>query len=143
MRKGSGMERKLKVGVHRGAGPPPGYRWNVVLLDQAVREARVFLSEDQYGHLSDQVRHLAEQVDPTHPAGLSVDAVEDFFELREKGGPLGKLNVRLFFFLDKKRKRIVVIGSFKKENNGPTPMGAKITMRRRKRLYEEDARAGF
>src|ERR1035437_8545994 len=121
-----GMEKKFKVGVHRGAGPPPGYQWTVVLPDQAVRESRDFLTEDQYGHLSDQVRFLAEQSDPTHPVGLSVDAVEDFYELREKGGPLGKLNVRLFFFLDKRRKRIVILGGIKKENQGPTPVGTKI-----------------
>jgi hypothetical protein len=55
--------------------------------------------------------------------------------LRDTGGVLGGLNVRVFFCLDKKRSALVVLGTIKKQNNGPTPKGARIRMARRKRKY--------
>lgn len=39
-------KKLLKIGVQRGAGPPPGYRWTVLILDIAFDEAMSFLSED-------------------------------------------------------------------------------------------------
>ena len=42
---------------------------------------------------------------------------------------------RVFFFVHKPQQAIVVLGAIKKENNGPTPLGAKVVMKRRKRLY--------
>jgi hypothetical protein len=81
------------------------------------------------------VQELARQDDPTHCETISLDAVEDFHELRDWGGVLGGLNVRLFFGVDKSNRAIVVIGLIKKQNNGPTPIGDKIRMRRRWRKY--------
>jgi hypothetical protein len=78
---------------------------------------------------------LAHEIDPSHPQTASVDSVEDFYELRDKGGVLGGMNVRIFFLLDKQKSSIVVLGGIKKQNDGPTPLGAKIRMRRRARKY--------
>lgn len=125
----------VKVGVRRGRGPAPGYRWDVLILDIAYAEARKFLNDDQYQHVAMQVKELAREVDPTHSATASIDAVEDFHELRDKGGILGGLNVRVFFFLDKARHALVVLGAIKKPNDGPTPKPDKIRMARRKRRY--------
>jgi hypothetical protein len=36
-----------KIGVRVGGGRPPGYRWNVAILEQAFHEAREFLDDDQ------------------------------------------------------------------------------------------------
>jgi hypothetical protein len=83
-----------------------------------------------------QLRDLAKHRDPTHSESLSLDKIEDFFELREKGGVLGRLNVRVFFGVDKDNRAIVILGVLKKENNGATPVGDKITMRRRWRKYQ-------
>jgi hypothetical protein len=142
--KGQAMAKGLKIGVRVGAGPEPGYEWNVWILDLAYKEAMKFLDEDQYAHLSQQMRELARDQDPTHSAILSVDAVRDFFELREKGGPLGKINVRVFFFPDTREQKpgpanhaIVVLGAIKKENEGRTPPGDIIRIQRRLRKYLE------
>jgi hypothetical protein len=129
--------KAVKIGVKEGGGPPPGYQWNVDILEQSFEEATAFLNEDQYDHLANQVRELARQGDPTHSNTVDVRSVEDFHEIREKGGVLKRLNVRVFFFVHVPSRTIVVLGTIKKENNGPTPMGDKITMRRRKRLYME------
>ena len=130
------MAKDIKVGVERGGGPPPGYRWTVLLLDTAYREAMRFLTEDQYQHLAMQFKELAREEAPTHSVTASVDQVEDFYELRDKGGILGGLNVRVFFSLDRGRSAIVVLGTIKKQNEGPTPKGDKVRMCRRKRMYD-------
>lgn len=65
-----------------------------------------------------------------------MDQVEDFYELRDKGGILGGLNVRVVFALDRGRRALLVLGAIKKQNDGPTPKGDKVRMRRRKRLYD-------
>jgi hypothetical protein len=131
-------ERKeVKVGVREGAGPPPGYQWNVDILDQAYEEAMALLNEDQYDHMARQVKELARQEDPTHSAMVDVRPIEQFYEIRDKGGILGKLNVRVFFFVHKRSRAVVILGTIKKEKEGTTPVGDKITMRRRMRLYLE------
>ena len=68
---------------------------------------------------------------------IDIRPVEDYYELRDKGGILRRLNVRVFFFVHKPTRTIVALGTIKKENNGQTPIGDKVTMRRRKRLYLE------
>jgi len=128
-------KRGAKVGVRKGGGPPPGNRWEVLILDIAHGEAMDFLTEDQYQHLALQFRELAREVDPTHSVTASVDAIEDFHELREKGGILGGMNVRVFFFVHKPGSALVVLGAIKKQNDGPTPRGDKARMARRKRKY--------
>lgn len=130
--------KAVKTGVKAGGGPPPGYRWNIVIFDQAHDEAREFLDADQYEHMARQVRELAGQEDPTHSLTVDVRPVEDFHEIRDKGGILRRLNVRVFFFVHKPSRRIVVLGAIKKENDGPTPVGDKVRMRYRKRRYLEE-----
>lgn len=130
-------KKKVKVGVVAGGGPPPGYFWTVEILSQAYDEAIDFLKEHQYEHLANQFRELARQNDPTHSDTIDVRPIEEFHELRDKGGVLTNLNVRVFFFVHKPTRTIVVLGTMKKENNGPTPVGDRLRMRRRMRLYLE------
>ncbi len=129
------MAKEVKVGVTQGGGPPPGYRWGVDILDDGFHEVMKFVNDYQYCHLALQFKELARENDPSHPQTASVDAIEDFYELRDKGGVLGGMNVRIFFLLDKQKSCIVVLGGIKKQNDGPTPIGAKIRMRRRARKY--------
>ena len=129
-------ERKtVKIGVKEGGGPALGYRWNVEVLDRAYDEAMGFLNQDQYDHLAAQVRELARQDDPTHSDTVDVRPIEDDHEVRDKGGILGKINVRVFFFVRKPSRSIVVLGAIKKEEDGATSTADKITMRWRKRQY--------
>ena len=94
-----------------------------------------FLNPAQYEHVAGLVRELATNEDPTHPIGLSVSPIEDFHELRDRAGVLGGLNVRVFFHVDKAIAAMIVLGSIPKQNNGKTPAGDRIRMRRRKRKY--------
>lgn len=138
MAKESEHERN-KIGVRRGGGPPPGYEWNVAILPQVRAEARGFLDEDQYAHLSRQVRELAGHEDPTHSETLDIRPVGDMFELKEKGGILRRLNVRVFYFVSRDDRTIVILGAFSKQNDGPTPQGDLWRMEKRMRRYLEAA----
>ncbi len=84
-----------------------------------------------------QFQELARQADVTHSTILSVRKMtgNDYYELREKGGVLGRINVRVFFGVDPDSRSLVILGAIKKENEGPTPQGDIITMRRRWRKY--------
>ena len=133
------MKRKsIKVGVGEGQGMPPGYAWSVWILDMAFDEAMGFLNPQQYQHLALQMQDLATHDDPTHSLTLSVKAMagEDFHELRDQGGVLGGMNVRVFYGIDKDSRAIVVLGCIKKQNDGRTPQGDLIRMRRRWRKYK-------
>ena len=131
------MERKqLKIGVRVGGGPPPGYCWDVGILDFAHSEALKGLnSDDQFDHIRDQVRDLASANEPTLCPTLDVRSIENYYELRDKGGVLGNLNVRVFFHVDADRRCLIVLGFVLKKNDGPTLVGDKGRMRRRLRKY--------
>jgi len=75
------------------------------------------------------------ETDPTHSAVIDVKAIVDYYEIRDKGGVLGKSNVRVFFFVRKEPRETVVLGATKKEKEGQTPLGTKILMGNRKRKY--------
>lgn len=131
------MAKPLKVGLQAGAGPLPGYLWSVYYLSVAREEATAFLNDGQYAHAVDLVRALASEADPTHPATVTVEAVEGFFELKDKGGILGKINLRVYFTVSPKEKTIVVLGAIKKEAEGQTPAWVKIRIRNRLRKFRE------
>ncbi len=127
------MAKPLKVGLRQGAGPHTGYLWSVHYLSVARLEAGCFLDDGQYAHTVDLFRALASETDPTHPTTVNVEAIEEFFELKDKGGILGKINLRVFFIVNAKEKAIVVLGAIKKEADGQTPMWVKIRIRNRLR----------
>lgn len=45
------------------------------------------------------------------------------------------MNIRVFFGVDSASRALIVLGVIKKQNNGPTPLGDKVRMRRRWRNY--------
>ncbi len=131
------MKKKLlKVGAKKGKGEPP-FLWNVGILDIAYSEAREFLTESQHKHLRIQVQELARSVEPSLSETVDVRPIESFYELRDKGGVLGNVNVRLFFGVEKNGvKAVIVLGVINKKNDGKTPQGTKILMRRRLRDFQ-------
>ena len=128
--------KSLKVGVWQGAGPEPGYFWTVAVLQIARAEAVETVGNAGYLHFAMQVKAIAREEDPTHSDEVDVRTVGDVHEIRDGGGVCGNINVRVFFGLDHHRRTIAVIGAIKKQNNGPTPQGDKITMHRRWRAYQ-------
>lgn len=129
------MVKPLKVGLKAGAGPLPGYLWHVGYLSVARDEAAAFLNDEQYAHAVDLVRALASEADPSHPLTVTVEAVDNFFELKDKGGVLGKINLRIYFTFDSEQKTIVILAAIKKEAEGQTPTWVKTRVRHRLRKF--------
>lgn len=129
------VRKTVKVGVRRGAGEAPGYEWTVLIFDVAHDEALEFLTDAQLEHMQAHVRELAKLAEPTRSATIDVRPVEDIWEIRDKGGVLKKIAARVFFGVDHDSRRLIVLGSLKKENDGQTPVRIKIEMHRRMRDY--------
>ena len=124
--------RKL---LARRGGPPPGYEWSVVSFPQARDEARKILDLAQFRHIAEQVRELARLPEPTRSESVDVRPVEEMYEIRDSGGELRNLNVRLFFYPDKSCRTLVLLGFFAKKNDGPTRPVDKARMKARLARY--------
>lgn len=107
------------------------------IFDLAFNEARGFLNDDQYEHLADQIRELAKEIEPSRSQTIDIRPIENFWEIRDKGGILGKINVTIYFFVHKKLESIVILGVDKKEEDGKTKTSVITTMNRRKRMFLE------
>ena len=129
------MGKQIKVGVHVGGGVDPGYMWSVHFLSVAQDEAKGFLDDSQYEHVVDLVKCLAAERDPRRPAALDVEEVDGFYELKDKGGVLGKINLRVFFILEVGLKSVLVLSAVKKEAMGKTPKWMKVLVEHRIRRY--------
>lgn len=134
------MDLRKRGSGAASTGRPAVYRLGY--LDAAVKDAREILTEDQYAHLVQQFDLLALDQDPRRPASHDVRPIEGLYELREKGGVLGRLNVRVFFAVLDEENLIVVLGCFKKEAEGQTPTHIKLKMRNRMRIALSLLRGG-
>ena len=133
----SDERKQLKVGVRVGKGAPPGYLWSVGILELAHREALAILRNGQIQHLVSQVKELASQEEVSHSDTIDIRPInDDIFEIRDKGGILGGLNIRLFFGVDHARRCLIVLGVFKKQNNGRTPKADLVRNQRRWKQYK-------
>lgn len=131
---GDAPRKQLKTGVRKGGGRPPGYEWSVKFFDELRQETK-FLTDAQKEYAIEQVRELARDKSPSQSLTLDIRSIEKFHELRDKGGVLGKINLRIYFYIDRSSRTIVVLGTDKKEEDGQTSQAIKIRMRSRLRRY--------
>lgn len=110
-------------------------KWSLGYLDAAVDEGNKTLTGEQYCQVIEVFEQLSMYENP-QTAPFDIKPVEGFFELRDKGGVFGKLNVRTFFTLLDRRKLIFVIGCCKKEQGGKT--AGHIVGRMKNRLRHVD-----
>ena len=107
-------------------------KWELAYLEVAEKEARKFLTEEQYVHAVQQFEQLAYETDPTNSETQDITKIEDFYELRDKGGLLRKINLRVYFTLFEKKKQILVLAAYKKEDE--SKVAKRIIIRVRNRL---------
>lgn len=124
------------MGMKTRAGKPSDRVpvWTLGYLEACARDAKSFLNDDQYAHLVQQFDELACERNPRMSDTLDIRPIEDFFELRDKGGILGKINVRVYFCVVDNRRLILALACWKKEADGQTPQHMKIRVRHRMRL---------
>ena len=119
----------------RTAKPPDGATalWELAYLDAANSDARKILDEDQYAHVIGLFDLLAAEENPRLPRTVDVRSIDAFYELRDKGGILGRLNIRVYFAVFDRQRLILVLGCMKKEQEKKTPPYVITTMRNRLR----------
>ena len=72
-------------------------QWIVVILGVAKREGHQILTDVQYDHEVSVLKRLTNFSDAEEIADLKIEKIGSFYELKDKGGPLGKINLRLYF----------------------------------------------
>lgn len=99
MKEACRMKKSKPDGIWQkaGSGNPPAI-WNVSYISAARKEAEKLLTNAQYWHVADQIREIAACTEPSRCETVNVGTMESFFYLKEKGGPLGKTNLRVFFY---------------------------------------------
>lgn len=107
----------------------------VVVLGKAAKEGREILSEGQYLHVKDLLRQLVGFAAREFESNLTLASFEEFWELKEKGGILGKINLRVYFMFNQAGNEIVVLHTYKKEDEGSPPPDLKIKLRNRWKCY--------
>ncbi len=108
----------------------PGGKRRIGYLAKAAREGRKILSGVQYAHAVRQANLLKDWGSP-EMCPLRIEAVEDFYELKLKGSVLGKTNLRIFFAIF--AELIVLLGVYKKEEEGDLPKHVVIRISNRHR----------
>ena len=81
------------------------------------------------------VRRLVEWGDRKATSDLDVKQCGDFWELRLKGGFLGKINLRIYFAFISERREIVVLMTYKKEEDRRVSPSVSITLEDRLEDY--------
>lgn len=107
--------------------------WRLGYLDAAESEGRSILNDDQYSHIVQLFDQLASERNPRLSQTQKIKPIDDFHELCEKGGLLGKINLRVFFAVIDEHQLILVLGAYKKEDENATPPRIKTKMRNRLR----------
>lgn len=128
------MAKPLRLGLRAGNH---GLKWSVYYLERAGKEAKDLLNSSQHRHVLDAIRALAGEEDPRRPACEEVSPIDDFHELKLKGGLLGKINLRVFFDILDDQKAILLVHAWKKEAEAQTPSHVKRTVSKRLREFRE------
>jgi hypothetical protein len=115
--------------------------WELGYLEVVAKEGKKFLNEEQYFHAIHLCEELACESNPALSETQDVSKIDEFYELRDKGGILGNINLRIYFALfDKEvqRKIIVVLAAYKKEDEHQVAQHIIIRVRNRLRVAEEE-----
>ncbi len=122
---------KARIRAASQQDPSQSPRWELGYLEAAEKDARKFLTDEQYAHAVELFESLACEPEPTRSKTQRVEKVQEFYELKDKGGILGKINLRVYFALVKKRLLILVLAVYKKEEEEKTPPHIVIRIRNR------------
>lgn len=127
-------QRSARVDIETAATATAEPLWRLGYLDVAAKDAKKFLTEDQYAHAVQLFDVLAADVNPRTSQALEIESIEDLFELKDKGGILGKINLRVYFAVIDERHLILALGAYKKEDDGKTPSHIRVRIRNRLRV---------
>lgn len=93
----------------------------VVVLQRCIDEGHKELNDVEYWHIVKILRKLVDFGDTTTMSELDIRSIDGIYELREKGGLLGKKNMRFFFDVFTKEGKVVVAKAYRKDEEDQTP----------------------
>jgi len=133
MQKGRSSGGSPKDGADKGRD---GANRDVVALKVAMREGQDILTPNGYAEVAKLLRtRLPEFGNRKAMADLDIRPFGEFWELRLKGGYVGKINLRVYFADVPARGEIVVLKAYKKEEGGRTSPYVMITLEDRLEDY--------
>jgi len=110
--------------------------WQTVIVPTIVRrEAREFLTIGQYVHVTDFVKQLTGFGSRRYDRTICIAPIDEFWELKEKGGMLGKINVRIYFAFLKESNEIAILHAYKKEDDAQVHPSVLLLVRQRCRRF--------
>jgi hypothetical protein len=101
--------------------------WKVTVLAIAKREGRQILKPVQYEHEKEVLKRLAYWADQDELADLRIEKIGSIYELKDKWGPLGRINLRVYFGVRPSEQEVVVLKTYKKEEDSQAPRYVVIT----------------
>lgn len=132
-----GGKRKIETAPKKQAGRKKTWQ-RVIVIGIAAKEGWDELTPGQYLHLKDQVKQLVGFGRQDYQSNLTIAPFGDYWELKAKGGVLGRKNMRVYFKFDKKANDVVVLCTYKKEDDGQAPAFIHIRLKTRWKLYMAD-----
>lgn len=112
------------------------HSWQTVVVPTVVRrESREFLTIGQYVHVTDFVKQLSGFGLQRYDRTMCIAPIDEFWELKEKGGLLGKINVRVYFAVIKHANEIAVLHAYKKEDDSQVHPSVLLLVRQRHRRF--------
>lgn len=110
---------------------------DVVVLGIAAKEGWEILTPGQYEHMKDLEKQLVGFGRRDFDSNLRIEQIGEFWELKDKGGTLGRKNMRVYFAFDTECNDVVILATYKKEEDGSPSQNLKIRIRNRWRKYKE------
>jgi len=113
-----------------------GQAWQrVIVLPIAAKEGWNELTPGQYLHVKDHVKQLVGFGRKEFDTSITIAPFGEFWELKIKGGVLGKKNIRVYFKHHQSANEIVVLHTYKKEDDGQAPRHIPIKLKNRFKFY--------
>ena len=115
--------------------PRPRKR-ELVVLPVVKKEGHKILSDVQYDHMVEILRRLVDFGNKEEIGDLDIKPIRSFFELREKGGILGRINLRVYFGTFPEENKLVIAKVYKKDEEGAPPRHIVILVEDRLEQYK-------
>ena len=129
-----GRKKKTQAAVENQSDKTVDWH-RVVVVGMAAKEGWDELTPGQYLHLKDLVKQLVGFGRQAYESNLTIAPFGDFWELKAKGGVLGRKNMRVYFKFDKGANDVVVLHTYKKEDDRQAPPHVQIRVKNRWNCY--------
>jgi hypothetical protein len=130
-------DRSKKPAMKSEEPPGDSNKWAVIVLDAAKKEGHRLLTDTQYEHIVEIVKRLTDFGNAEELRDLDIQPISSFWELREKWGPLGKINLRIYFGTMPEVQELIIAKAYKKEEEGQTPAYVIVSVENRLDTYRE------